>query len=183
MDNLKEIEDRMIKTLEFTRKDFSAIRTGRATPAVLDRVTVNVYGQMMPLKQAATVAVPDPRTLTVQPWDRSVLGEMEKALQKADLGINPINDGKLIRLSFPTLTEERRQDLVKMLKKRGEEAKVSLRNIRREVIDKIKGQKKDKGIPEDEIKRVEDKIQKLTDKFIAEVDKAIEFKEKEIMEV
>jgi len=180
MDNLKELEERMLKTLDFTRKDFAGIRTGRATPAILDRIMVSVYGQMMPIKQAATIAVPDPRTLTIQPWDRSIAGELEKALQKADLGINPINDGKSIRLSFPTLTEERRGDLVKMLKKRGEEAKVALRNLRREVMDKIK---KDKATPEDEIKRLEEKIQKLTDKYISEVEKAIELKEKEIMEV
>ena len=182
-DLLRELDERMKKTLDYTRKDFVSIRTGRASPAILDRIMVPVYGQSMPLNQVATISIPDPRTLLIQPWDRSVVGEIEKAIQKSDLGINPINDGKVIRLAFPTLTEERRQELVKLLKKKGEEGKVALRNIRREVMDKLKDQKKKSEISEDEFNRFSESIQKITDKYSREIDKAIELKEKEILEV
>ena len=180
---LKDMEEKMQKTIEFTRKDFTTIRTGRATPAVLDRITVDSYGQNMPLKQVASISVPDPRSLLIQPWDRSLAGEIEKALQKADLGINPMNDGKVIRLNFPPLSEERRKDLVKVIKKKGEENKVSLRNLRRETLELLKNMKKDGQITEDDLKLFEEQVQKITDKYAVEIDKTIEAKEKEIMEV
>ncbi|MCL5037321.1 MAG: ribosome recycling factor [Chloroflexi bacterium] len=185
MDNsfFQDIENRMKKTIEVLHKDFSVIRTGRATPALLDRITVDVYGQSMPIKQLATVSVPDPRTLLIQPWDRGVSGEIEKAIQKSELGINPMNDGKVIRLAIPQLTEERRKDLVKMVRKKGEEAKVSMRNIRRDSLEDLKKMEKSSEISEDEQKRGQEKIQKITDSHIEEIDKAVSSKEVEIMEI
>jgi len=177
-----ETEDRMKKAFEHLKKDFTAIRTGRATPALLDRITVDAYGTTMPINQVATVTVPEPRMLVLQPFDKSQMSTIEKAIQKSDLGINPTNDGVTIRLALPPLNEERRRDLVKQVKKRTEEAKVALRNIRRDAIEELK-KMKDDGASEDDIKRAETQIQKLTDKYIHEFDGALGHKEKEIMEV
>lgn len=179
----QDLEDKLKKTIEILKKEFSTIRTGRATPALLDRIMVEAYGQNMPLKQLANISAPEPRLLLVQPYDRSQLGSIEKAIQKSDLGINPLNDGKVIRLSIPALTEDRRKELVKLVNKRGEENKVAQRNIRREGIEEVREFKKQGTATEDEEKKAEDRIQKLLDKYISEVDSAIEAKTKEIMEI
>lgn len=173
-------KERMKKTHESLLRDFNSIRTGRATPALLDRITVTAYGTEMPINQVASIATPDARMLTVQPFDRNNLSAIEKAIQKSDLGINPVNDGVLVRLAFPPLTEDRRKELVKSAKKMTEEAKVAVRNIRRDVIDSIK---KLKDATEDEVKRAQDEVQKITDKSIEDLTKALAAKEKEIMEV
>lgn len=178
-----ETKDKMKKTIESMKKDFTMIRTGRASPAILDSIKVSAYGQESPIKQVASISVPEPRMIVIQPWDKSVIGEIEKAIQKSDLGINPTNDGKLLRLSFPPLTEERRKDLVKVVKKRSEEGKVSIRNIRREAIEYLKEMQKEKMISEDGEHKGQDEIQKLTDEMIVEIDKVMDGKEKEIMEV
>lgn len=183
MDFLNDLDQRMKKTIEVLHKDFSVIRTGRASPAILDRIVVSAYGQNMPIKQTATVSVPDPRTIMIQPWDRSIAGDIEKAIQKSDLGINPINDGKVIRLSIPPLTEERRKELVKSVRKKGEDAKISLRNIRRDTIEDVKKKEKAGDLSEDESQRAQEKIQKITETFIQEIDKTVSTKEKEIMEI
>ncbi len=180
---MQNAESKMEKTLAALRSDLGAIRAGRANPAILDKVTVEYYGVATPIQQVGTVAVPEPRTITIQPWDASILGEIEKAILKSDVGINPNNDGKMIRLNFPPLTEERRKELVKGISKRGEEAKVAVRNIRRDALEGFKKQKKDGEITEDDLKNLETKIQKLTDKFVAEVDSVVAAKEKEILEV
>ncbi len=180
---MQNAENKMQKTLAALQSDLAAIRAGRANPAILDKVTVEYYGVATPIQQVGTVAVPEPRTITIQPWDTSILGEIEKAILKSDVGINPNNDGKMIRLNFPPLTEERRKELVKGISKRGEEAKVAVRNIRRDALEGFKKQKKDGEITEDDLKNLETKIQKLTDKFVAEVDTVVAAKEKEILEV
>ncbi len=173
-------KERMKKTHEALLRGFNTIRTGRATPALLDRITVTAYGTEMPINQVATIATPDARMMTIQPFDKNNLTAIEKAISKSDLGIHPVNDGVLIRLAFPPLTEERRKELVKSAKKMTEEAKVGIRNIRRDMIDAIK---KLKDATEDESKRAQDEIQKITDKSIEELSKAFAAKEKEIMEV
>ena len=180
---MQNAENKMSKAIAALQSDFSAIRAGRANPAILDKVTVEYYGVATPIQQVGTVAVPEPRTITIQPWDASILGEIEKAILKSDVGINPNNDGKMIRLNFPPLTEERRKELVKGISKRGEEAKVAVRNIRRDALEGFKKQKKDGEITEDDLKNLETKIQKLTDKFVAEIDTVVGAKEKEILEV
>ena len=180
---MQNAENKMGKTIAALQADLGAIRAGRANPAILDKVTVEYYGVATPIQQVGTVAVPEPRTITIQPWDASILGEIEKAILKSDVGINPNNDGKMIRLNFPPLTEERRKELVKGISKRGEEAKVAVRNIRRDALEGFKKQKKDGEITEDDLKNLETKIQKLTDKFVAEVDSVVAAKEKEILEV
>ena len=182
-EQLKAHEAKMQKTLDVLAKELAAVRAGRANPAVLDKITVEYYGAPTPLNQVAAISTPDPRTLAVQPWDGSVLKAIEKAIQVSDLGINPQNDGKQIRLNFPPLTEERRKELIKGVSKTGEEAKVALRNIRRDANDAYKKLKKEEDVSEDEIKELEDKIQKLTDKYIKDVDAAVELKGKEIMTV
>ena len=182
-EQLKAHEAKMQKTLDVLAKELAAVRAGRANPAVLDKITVEYYGAPTPLNQVAAISTPDPRTLAVQPWDGSVLKAIEKAIQVSDLGINPQNDGKQIRLSFPPLTEERRKELIKGVSKTGEEAKVALRNIRRDANDAYKKLKKEEDVSEDEIKELEDKVQKLTDKYIKDVDAAVEAKGKEIMTV
>lgn len=176
----EEAEKRMTKTLEALQRDFSGVRTGRATPALVERIPVEAYGQEMPLKQLASISVPEPRLLVVQPWDKSQLGAIERAILKSDLGIHPTNDGVVIRLAFPPLTEERRKDLVRMVRRMAEDGRVAVRNIRRDAIDEVK---KMEGIREDEVHRAQDQIQKLTDRFTGEIDRALEIKEKEIMEV
>ncbi|MBP1155974.1 MULTISPECIES: ribosome recycling factor [unclassified Paenibacillus] len=178
----KNAEDRMEKAIGALKKELASLRAGRATPALLDRVQVEYYGAMTPVSQLANINTPDSRTLMIQPWDKSSVSAIEKAIMKSDLGLTPSNDGSSIRIVIPALTEERRAELVKMTKKFGEEAKVAIRNIRRDANDDIKKLEKT-GISEDESRRHQEDIQKFTDKNIAEVDKVLAAKEKEIMEV
>lgn len=178
----KNAEERMDKAIQALKRDLATLRAGRATPSLLDRIQVEYYGAQTPVNQLANINTPDSRTLMIQPWDKSSLADIERAIQKSDLGLTPSNDGNQIRLSIPALTEERRVELVKMTKKFGEEAKVAVRNIRRDANDDIKKLEKT-DISEDESRRHQDDIQKATDKFIAEVDKVLAAKEKEIMEV
>ncbi|MGE5371326.1 MAG: ribosome recycling factor [Solirubrobacterales bacterium] len=180
---IEDTESRMKKTIEHLSKDFAGLRAGRANPAMLDRVLVNYYGTPTPIKELGNIGVPEPRLLVIQPWDKSSIGEIEKALMKSDLGITPSNDGNVIRLAIPTLTEERRKELAKVVKKRAEEARVAVRNIRREANDELKSLEKESLISEDELKKRTDEVQKITDNFIKEVDKLTLGKEKEIMEV
>ena len=182
-EQIKSHEAKMQKTLDVLSKELAAVRAGRANPAVLDKITVEYYGAPTPLNQVAAISTPDPRTLAIQPWDGSVLKAIEKAIQVSDLGINPQNDGKQIRLNFPPLTEERRKELIKGVSKTGEEAKVALRNIRRDANDAFKKAEKAGEITEDELADLTEKMQKLTDKTIERVDKAVEEKTKEIMTV
>ena len=183
MADLKEFQRKMEKTLDVLASDFAAVRAGRANAQVLDRITVEYYGQPSPINQVGTVSSPDPRTLVIQPWDGSLLKAIEKAIQTSDLGINPQNDGRVIRLVFPPLTEERRKELIKGASKTGEEAKVALRNIRRDAMDKFKSAQKKSEITEDELHDGEDKMQKLTDKYVKEVDAMVAKKSKELAEV
>ncbi|UNK16676.1 ribosome recycling factor [Paenibacillus sp. N3/727] len=175
-------EERMEKAILSLKRDLATLRAGRASSSLLDRIQVEYYGAPTPVNQLANITTPDSRTLMIQPWDKSSLGDIEKAIMKSDLGLTPANDGNQIRLSIPALTEERRTDLVKMTKKFGEEAKVAIRNIRRDANDDIKKLEKT-DISEDESRRHQEDIQKATDKYIAEVDKVLVAKEKEIMEV
>jgi ribosome recycling factor len=175
-------EERMEKALGSLRRELAALRAGRATPALLDRIQVEYYGAMTPLNQLANINTPDSRTLMIQPWDKTSVSAIEKAILKSDLGLNPSNDGSSIRIVIPALTEERRGDLVKMTRKSGEDAKVAIRNIRRDANDEIKKLEKS-GISEDESRGHQDDIQKATDKYITEVDKILSAKEKEIMDV
>ena len=181
--DFKEFTRKMEKTIEILQDDFGAVRAGRANARVLDRITVEYYGVDTPVGQVGTISSPDARTLVIQPWDTSLLKKIEKAIQASDLGINPQNDGRIIRLAFPQLTEERRRDLTKQVKKYGEEAKVAIRNIRRDAMDYIKTLKKKSEITEDDQKKAEKDLQDLTDKYIKLVDKAVEEKQKEIMAV
>jgi ribosome recycling factor len=178
---LKEAKRKMDKVLEVMARDLSRIRTGRASVALLEGIKVDCYGTSMPLPQVASLAAPESRLLTVQPWDPAVLGEIEKAILKSDLGLNPVNDGKMIRLPIPPLTTERRKELVKLVKKMGEEAKVALRNVRREANEDLKDLKKEKLLSEDEAHRAQEEVQKVTDEFIKKVDAQSAEKEKEIM--
>lgn len=183
MSEYKEFSDRMEKTCSVLVENFNTVRAGRANAAVLDKICIDYYGSETPIQQVATIASPDPRTLAIQPWDTSVLKLIEKAIQTSDLGINPQNDGRVIRLVFPQLTEERRKDLVKLVKKYGEEAKVAIRNIRRDAIDKFKKQQKASEITEDDYKNLEKGIQKETDNYIKKVDDLCAKKEKELSEI
>lgn len=178
----KNADERMEKAIAALKRELASLRAGRASPALLERVQVEYYGTMTPVNQLANINTPDSRTLLIQPWDKSSLSAIEKAILKSELGLTPSNDGNTIRLSIPPLTEERRADLVKMTKKYGEEAKVAIRNIRRDANDEIKKLEKS-SISEDESRRHQDDIQKATDKYIAEIDKVLAAKEKEIMEV
>lgn len=180
---LAKYEDKMIKSLKNLDSEFGTIRAGRANPHVLDRITVDYYGTQTPLQQVANISVPEPRMIQIQPWEGSLVKAIEKAILTSDLGLNPTNDGKMIRLVFPELTEERRKDLVKDVKKKGEAAKVAVRNIRRDGNDALKKMKKASEVSEDEIKDLETQLQKVTDKYIKEVDKAVEVKSKEILTV
>ena len=180
---LNPFQDKMEKTLNNLLEEYSGIRAGRANPHVLDKLRVDYYGTPSPIQSVANVSVPEPRMIQIQPWEASMVKEIEKAIICSDLGINTTNDGKLIRLVFPELTEERRKELAKDIKKKGEEAKVATRNIRREAIDSIKKAGKEDGISDDEVKDLEDDAQKLTDKFIAKIDDAVETKSKEILTV
>lgn len=178
----KNAEERMNKAIDSLRKELASLRAGRATPGLLDRIQVEYYGTMTPVNQLANITTPDPRTLLIQPWDKSSIAAIEKAIMKSDLGLTPANDGSSIRIVIPALTAERRAELVKLTRKSGEEAKVAIRNIRRDANDDIKKLEKT-DISEDESRRHQDDIQKMTDKFVAEVDKILEAKEKEITEV
>ncbi len=180
---LNDAEDRMKKSVEVLRKELATVRAGRANPAILDKIVVEYYGAATPLNQLANISAPEPRMLTIQPWDKTAITAIEKAIQKSDLGINPSNDGTLIRLAIPQLTEERRLDLVKTTKKKGEECRVSIRNIRRDAMEKIKSTEKAKTCSEDDAKKANEELQKQTDKHIKEIDKVLENKEIEIMEV
>ncbi len=182
-ETLKKYDEKMNKSVEALGKELASIRAGRANPAVLDKILVDYYGVPTPINQMAAVSVPDARTLMIQPWDVSTLKTIEKAINESDIGINPNNDGKAIRLSFPPLTEERRKDLAKEIRKFGEEAKVAVRNSRRDAIDKIKAMLKAKEITEDDVKDGEKDAQKSTDKYCDEIDKMVAAKEKEIMEI
>ncbi|HOJ78088.1 MAG TPA: ribosome recycling factor [Bacillota bacterium] len=180
---LNETEVHMKGAIEATKKEFQNIRTGRANPSILERVLVDYYGAPTPINQLANITSADARMLVIQPWDKSAVSAIEKAILKSDIGLNPVNDGGVIRLPIPPLTEERRKELVKVLKKEAEEKRVVIRNIRRDANDKVKALEKDGKVTEDEAKRGHDEVQKLTDKYIAEIDKLLEHKEKEIMEV
>ena len=182
-DDYAEYTDRMQKTLDVMQANFAAVRAGRANAAVLDQIRVDYYGTPTPINQIASIASPDPRTLTIQPWDAGTMKLIEKAIQASDLGINPQNDGRLIRLAFPQLTEERRKELVKQVRKYGEESKTAIRNIRRDAMDTFKKQQKKSEITEDDLKNAEKDIQKLTDDYIADVDKMVSKKEKELSEI
>lgn len=180
---LKNTEEKMNKTVGVLERDYKSIRAGRANASVLDRVTVDYYGCPTPIQQMAAVSVPEPRILMIQPWDASTLKDIEKAILTSDIGINPQNDGRVIRLSFPPLTEERRKDIVKEVHKTAEESKVAVRNTRRDAIEKLKGLKKNNVITEDDVADGEKKIQNLTDKYCKEIDELAAVKEKEIMEI
>ncbi len=179
----KDLESRMNKTISVYKEDLQTIRAGRANPQLLDRITVEYYGQMTPLNQVSSISAPEPRLLTIQPWDSSLIPVIEKEILRSDLGINPSNDGKIIRLAIPQLTEERRIELTKLVRKNGENAKIAIRNIRRDGIDEVRKMEKNKELTEDEKKQAEDEIQKITDKFIKEIDSITEKKEEELMEI
>ena len=178
-----EFEERMEKTISVFEENLSEIRAGRANPAILNKITVNYYGTATPINQVAGISVPEARLIVIQPWDVSLLKEIEKEILKADIGINPNNDGKVIRLAFPELNEERRKELVKEVKKMAEDSKVSIRSIRREAMDEAKKLQKDNQMTEDELKNAETQMQKLTDKKIEEIEKILENKEKEVMSI
>ncbi|MDR1132196.1 MAG: ribosome recycling factor [Oscillospiraceae bacterium] len=182
-DNYQDFEVKMKKTTEVLSTQFDSVRAGRANPAVLDKLRVEYYGTPTPINQIASIATPDPRALAIQPWDAGSLKLIEKAILESDLGINPTNDGKVIRLVFPQLTEERRKDLIKQVKKYAEEAKVAIRNIRRDAMEHFKGLKKKSEITEDDLKDVEKDLQKLTDDHIREIDGIAAKKEKELMAI
>lgn len=179
----QEMERKMAKAAEALRAEFASIRTGRANPALLENIKVQSYGALVPLNQVAGVSVPEARLLVIQPWDKNALPEIEKAILKSELGLTPINDGRVIRLPIPNLTEERRRELSKVVKKMAEDSKVAVRNIRREANDEVKKLEKDKKISEDESKRALERIQELTDKAVKGIDEILAKKEKEIMEV
>lgn len=182
-DILKGYKEKMDKTVHVLEDDYNSIRAGRANPHVLDHIAVDYYGQPTPVAQVGNVSVPEPRMIQIAPWDKSMLSEVEKAINMSDLGIHPQNDGTCIRLVFPELTEERRKDLTKEIKKKGEDAKVAIRNIRRDANDHFKKSEKAKEITEDELKELMDETQKLTDGFINSIDKHVEVKNKEILTV
>ena len=183
MELIDETREKMTKTLNVLKAELSSLRAGRANAQVLDRITVDYYGTMTPINQLGNISTPEPRMLIIALWDTKMIPAVEKAIQKSDLGINPANDGKIIRLVFPELTEERRKDLVKTVRKKGEESKVAIRNIRRDLNDQIKKQKKDSLITEDDQKKLEEKGQKMTDEFIKDIDTILSAKDKEILSV
>ncbi|HHW49665.1 MAG TPA: ribosome recycling factor [Clostridiaceae bacterium] len=182
-ESYKGIEEKMKKTISVLKEELAGLRAGRANPVLLDKIYVDYYGVPTPINQLGNISVPEARVIVIQPWDAKILKDIEKAIQKSDIGINPSNDGKVIRLVFPVLTEERRKELTKVVKKHGEEAKIAIRAIRRDAIDQFKAQKKKSEITEDDLKDAEKDVQNLTDKYIAEVDKIVDVKVKEIMEV
>jgi len=179
----KEANERMNKSIEALKKEYGSIRTGRASLSLLDGIKVDYYGTPTQLSQVATLGIPEPRQITIQPWDQKLIPDIEKAILKSDLGLTPGNDGKTIRINIPILTEERRKQLVKVVRKCAEEAKVAIRNIRRDLNEKIKKMEKEEHFSEDDVKRLQEEIQKLTDQYVAKVDEVLHHKEKEIMEV
>ena len=179
----QEIEEKMQKAIDYLQEELVAIRAGRANPAILNKVTVDYYGAQTPINQVGAISVPEARQILITPWDKSLIGPITKAIQVAELGVNPINDGNGVRLTFPDLNEDRRKQIVKEVKSLGEDAKVAVRNVRRDGIDDAKKQEKAGEITEDELKGAEDKIQKITDKYTAKIDEMISAKEKEVMEV
>ena len=181
--NYPEIEAKMQKGIHFLLEEFNTIRAGRANAAVLDKISIDYYGTATPIQQVGTVSVPEPRMLTIQPWDTNLLKDIEKAIFKSELGITPVNDGKIIRLAFPPLTEERRKEFVKLIGKKSEDAKIAIRNVRRDAIEDIKKKEKKKEITEDDLKIMEKDIQELTDIYIKQVDEESKKKEKEILEI
>lgn len=182
-DLFDDAERRMKKAVDSLKQDLGSIRAGRASAALLDRIQVDYYGSPTPINQVATISVPEARLLVIQPWDRKLLSDIEKAIQRSDLGINPNNDGQVIRLNIPPMSEERRRDLVKTLHKKLDEHKVAIRNIRRDIHDKLRDREKKKEVSEDELKRSTEKLQKLTDRYVDEMDKVGKTKEQEILEV
>ena len=180
---LQNLEERMQKTIDVFSQNLSEIRAGRANPSILNKISVEYYGVQTPINQVAGISVPEARTIVIQPWDASVLKAIEKAILASDIGLNPNNDGKVIRLNFPELTEERRKEIVKDIRKIAEEARVAIRSIRRDGMETVKTEQKNSKITEDQKSDFEDKIQKLTDKYVTEIDKMLENKEKEIMNV
>lgn len=183
MPSIQAAREHMENAVEALRREFSGVRTGKASPALLDTIRVEAYGSLVPLNQVATVGAPEPRLLVVQPWDRGMLGPVEKAIQTSDLGLNPSNDGKIIRVPIPALTEERRKEYVRLLHKMAEEGRVSIRHARKDANDQIRKRQKDGEISEDDSRREQDEVQKLTDRFIASVDELLRHKEVEVMEV
>ena len=181
-EKIKEYEDKMSKTIDHLASEFASIRAGRANPHVLDKIKVDYYGTPTPIQQVGNLSIPEPRMIQIQPWEKSLLKDIEKAIQMSDLGINPTNDGNVIRLVFPELTEERRKELVKDIKKKGEADKVALRNIRRDGNDAFKKLSKS-DVSEDEIKELEDELQKLTDRYVKKIDEMMDEKSKEILTV
>ncbi len=181
--SFKEAEGKMQKCVDATRGEFASIRTGRASPALLDRLHVEAYGSAVPLRQVASVSVSDARSLVIQAFDRNTVGEIRKAIEKSELGLTPNIDGNQIRLAIPPLNEERRKDLVKVVKKKGEEGKIAVRNVRHKAHDDLKAQLKDHELTEDDGKRMQDQLQRLTDKYVKEIDQLVALKEKEILEV
>jgi len=182
-ETLHDAEQKMRGAVSFTQEELSSLRTGRANPKLLDRVTVDYYGTLVPLNQLASFSVAEPRLLVIQPFDRNAVGAMEKAIMSSDLGLTPSNDGNIIRLAFPTLTEERRKDLIKMARDRGEGGRVSVRNVRRHAKEHLEREEHDHAISEDDLRRAEKELQRLTDQFVTEIDRILEQKEKELGEV
>jgi len=182
-DVLSSVDTRMQKTVQVLKREMESIRTGRATPALLDQVKVDAYGSLLPINQLATISVPEARLLVVQPWDRNLASTIQKAILKSDLGLNPISDGDIIRLVIPPPTEERRKELVKVVRKRVEDAKVAIRNLRRDGLEELRKLEKEKQISRDDNMRAQEKLQKLTDRFVAEVSEVGQHKETEILEV
>jgi len=179
----KKSHERMQTAIEALKKKFGAVRTGRASLSLLDGLAVDYYGTITPIQQVASLSIPDSRQILIQPWEQKIIPEIEKAIMKSDLGLTPMNDGKLIRINIPVLTEERRKQLVKVVKKEAEDAKVAVRNIRREINEELKKLEKEEHISEDQIKKEHDEVQKITDSFVRKIEELLEHKEKEIMEV
>lgn len=180
---IKQTEEKMKRSLAALEDEFNTLRTGRASPALFDKIRIEYYGNPTPLNQVATISVPEARLVVIQPWDKSVIGDIEKAIQKSELSVNPSNDGKVIRISIPPLTEERRKEYVKLAKNMAEQSRVSIRNVRRDANDELKKAEKDGELSEDELKRAEDKVQKLTDRYVEDVNAMLEAKETEILEI
>ncbi|AUG57215.1 ribosome recycling factor [Acetivibrio saccincola] len=179
----KEMKEKMNKTLSVLKGELNGVRAGRANPSILDKISIDYYGTPTPINQLANISIPEARVIVIQPWESSVLKDIEREIQKSDIGINPSNDGKVIRLVFPPLTEERRKELTKVARKYGEDAKIAIRSIRRDAIEKMKAAKKRSEITEDDLKVAEKEIQEITDKFIADIDSIVKKKEEEILEV
>jgi len=180
---LEQAQDRMKKSVAVLREDLQSLRAGRATPALVEKLHVEYYGTPTPLQQVAQISVPEPRLLVIQPWDKSLVPVIEKAILKSDLGISPTSDGIVLRLAIPALTEERRRELVKVLHRKAEEEKVAVRNVRRDALEHLKSEQKSGKLPEDELRRLENELQKITDRMVAEIDLTVVAKEKEILEV